>query len=214
MQQALFEQEALSNILLAPGAYYLPRFCSGLADQLWWLVCQHLDQFPPTRMMTPMGHQMSVKTSSMGDVGWTSSINGYGYQRLNPITCKAWPPIPTMFIELASRAAKVAGYGEFEPDTCLINMYEPGAKMGLHQDKDELDFNEPIVSVSLGIDATFLFGGSKRSDPIKKCAVSHGDVVVFGGESRCYYHGVNRIKQATHPVLGPLRCNLTLRKAV
>ena len=212
-QPSLFDEEPMPSLMLAAGAFYLPRFCLHSADQLWHLVSEHLTNFPATHMMMPMGYPMSVKTSSMGHLGWVSDAKGYGYQQKNPVTNHAWPPIPTTFLRLAEQAANAAGYRAFIPDTCLINLYTPGAKMGLHQDKDELDFKQPIVSVSLGIDATFLFGGAKRNEPVKKCVLEHGDVVVFGGESRRNYHGIMRVKQSIHPVLGELRCNLTFRKA-
>ncbi len=211
VQHSLFASDAESKIQLAAGAYYLPGYCLASADQLWQLASQHLANHPASRMMTPMGYPMSVQTSSMGKLGWVSDTNGYDW--VNPTTKQPWPLMPAEFADLANRAAKAAGYTDFIPDTCLINLYQPGAKMGLHQDKDEKDFNHPIVSVSLGIEATFLFGGVKRNDPVKKCLLQHGDVVVFGGESRRYYHGVARVKEATHTVLGAFRCNLTFRKA-
>ncbi len=212
-QQALFTARDTSRIQLDAGAYYLPAFCRTSAPMLWQLVAKHLQTYPAIQMMTPMGHKMSVKTTSMGALGWVSDERGYGYSRLNPATRQPWPPIPIAFHQLVRSAALEAGYVDFLPDTCLINLYHPGAKMGLHQDKDEVDFKQPIVSVSLGIAATFLFGGSKRRDPVRKCPVQHGDVVVFGGESRRYYHGVATIKASEHALLGAMRCNLTFRKA-
>lgn len=212
-QQALFTTTDASRIKLAEGAYYLPAFCRGSADVLWQLVAKHLQRYAATQMMTPMGYKMSVNTTSMGALGWVSDARGYGYARINPATQQPWPPIPKTFQQLASRAALAAGYVDFVPDTCLINLYRSGAKMGLHQDKDEADFRQPIISVSLGIAATFLFGGAKRRDPVRKCLVQHGDVVVFGGKSRRYYHGVATIKANEHAQVGALRCNLTFRKA-
>jgi alkylated DNA repair protein (DNA oxidative demethylase) len=115
-------------------------------------------------------------------------------------------------LQLAADAAQVAGYAHFVPDSCLINIYEPGSKMGLHQDKDEKDFSQPIVSISLGIPATFLFGGAKRSDKSIKVPLHHGDVVVWGGASRRFYHGISTIKPDVHCMTGAQRINLTLRK--
>lgn len=213
VQQRLFTNEEIPKVRLAAGAYYLPGFCLDVADQLWQMIAQHLEKTPAINMMTPMGYPMSVKTMSLGDVGWVSNTSAYGYDRTNPATKQTWPPIPAAFLQLAKDAAKAAGYAAFVPDTCLINLYEPGTKMGLHQDKDEVDFNQPIVSVSLGIEATFLFGGARRNDSVKKCVLQHGDAVVFGGVSRRYYHGVASVKRSTHGLLGALRCNLTFRKA-
>lgn len=213
VQHSLFASGAESKVPLADGAFYLPGYCLANADQFWQIISQHLANHPASHMMTPMGYPMSVQTSSMGKLGWVSDANGYGYGQVNPSTKQPWPPMPAVFSDFANRAAKTAGYTGFVPDTCLINLYQPGAKMGLHQDKDEQDFNQPIVSVSLGIEATFLFGGAKRKDPVKKCILQHGDVVVFGGESRRYYHGIAQVKGAEHKLLGALRCNLTFRKA-
>jgi alkylated DNA repair protein (DNA oxidative demethylase) len=156
---------------------------------------------------------MSVQTTSFGPLGWVGNQSGYGYAKYNPFTQQAWPPIPALLSTMARDAASAAGYHHFEPDSCLINVYAIGTKMGLHQDKDERDFHQPIVSVSLGIPATFLFGGAKRSDPTMKIPVLHGDVIVWGGASRRFYHGISTIRPNQHPQLGNIRCNLTFRKA-
>ena len=148
----------------------------------------------------------------MGDWGWMGSERGYGYSRLNPMTNLPWPVIPPVILQLAAAAALKAGYPGFVPDSCLINVYEPGSKMGLHQDKDEMDFSQPIVSVSLGIPATFLFGSAKRSDKPSKIPLQHGDVVVWGGESRLFYHGVMPVKEGAHLLTGAHRVNLTFRR--
>jgi len=209
----LFSDELDKQVKLAEGAVWLRGFALPEADALWALVSAHLATHPPQQMMTPMGYPMSVKTTSLGDYGWVGNATGYGYARLNPVTNQPWPPIPTLLLSLAQRAANAAGYADYCPDTCLINLYQTGAKMGLHQDKDELDFTQPIVSVSLGVPATFLFGGAKRTDKTAKIPLTHGDVVVWGGASRRYFHGVNAVKLGQHPLLGALRCNLTFRKA-
>ena len=209
----LFSDELEKQVKLAEGAVWLRGFALPEADALWALVSAHLATHPPQQMMTPMGYPMSVKTTSLGDYGWVGCAKGYGYAPVNPATNAPWPPIPTLLLSLAQLAANAAGYADYCPDTCLINLYQTGAKMGLHQDKDELDFTQPIVSVSLGVPATFLFGGAKRTDKTSKLSLTHGDVVVWGGASRRFFHGVNAVKLGQHPLLGALRCNLTFRKA-
>ncbi len=165
------------------------------------------------RMVTPGGHQMSVAMTNCGALGWVTDRTGYRYQGIDPDSGRAWPVMPESFLRLADRAARVAGYEGFVPDACLINQYEVGAKMSLHQDKNERDFGQPIVSVSLGIGAVFLFGGMERSDVQQRVALQHGDVVVWGGESRLRFHGVLALKEAEHVRLGRRRINLTFRKA-
>lgn len=209
----LFSDELEKQVTLADGAFWLRGFALPVADALWALVSALLATHSPQQMMTPMGYPMSVKTTSLGDYGWVGSATGYGYAPVNPATKQPWPPIPTTLLSLAQRAAIAAGYANFCPDTCLINLYQTGAKMGLHQDKDELDFTQPIVSVSLGVPATFLFGGAKRTDNTAKIPLTHGDVVVWGGASRRFFHGIYAVKLGQHPQLGTLRCNLTFRKA-
>lgn len=215
MLQQGFEFETGSEqvIQLAAGAYWLKGFAKTISDELSQTVLMHFRHYPPQTMMTPMGYPMSVKTSSCGSHGWVGTKNGYGYLPYNPITQAPWPPIPDNFLALAVRAASKVGYHHFEPDTCLLNYYAIGTKMGLHQDKDEKDFSQPIVSVSLGLPAVFLFGGAKRYDKTQKCLLTDGDVVVWGANSRRFYHGVNTIKSGRHAVLGEYRCNLTFRKA-
>jgi len=211
-QQSLFQTQG-EKIEVALGAYWLKGFCLSQAELIWRLVSTHLQAVPAQRMMTPMGHLMSVSTSSMGDVGWVSDQNQYQYRASDPITGLAWPEIPAELLQLACAAANAAGYHDFKPDTCLINLYTEQAKMGLHRDKDERDFSQPIVSVSLGMPAIFVFGGRRRKDPTVKCALQHGDVFVFGRESRHCYHGIASIKAQPHALLRALRCNLTFRKA-
>ncbi len=168
---------------------------------------------PPRSMKTPGGQQMSVLTTSCGNLGWVSDRSGYRYEACDPSTGKPWPVMPAVFASLAAAAAAESGFHDFRPDACLINCYEAGAKMGLHQDKDERDFSQPIVSVSLGIGAIFLFGGLKRSDRAFRIALNHGDVVVWGDVDRLRFHGVQPVKPAMHPRLGARRINLTFRKA-
>lgn len=169
---------------------------------------------PFRHMMTPGGHRMSVAMTSCGEVGWVTDASGYRYAAHDPDSGKPWPPMPACFLRLATTAAQDGGFERFVPDTCLINRYVPGARMSLHQDKDETDFSAPIVSVSLGLPATFLFGGIKRSDRPRRFRLEHGDVVVWGGPSRLFYHGIAPLAASAHPVLGPQRVNLTFRKAL
>jgi alkylated DNA repair protein (DNA oxidative demethylase) len=169
---------------------------------------------PFRRMVTPGGFEMSVAMTNCGSAGWVTDRSGYRYEAADPQTGRPWPAMPDAFGSLATAAAAEAGHPDFAPDACLINRYEPGARMSLHQDKDERDLGAPIVSVSLGLPATFQFGGRKRTDPVRKIALSHGDVVVWGGPSRLFYHGVLALKDGEHPLLGRRRINLTFRKAL
>ena len=155
---------------------------------------------------------MSAAITNCGDFGWVSDSNGYRYTLVNPATRIPWPPMPKAFRQIAVLAAESAGYTGFAPDVCLINRYLPGTKMGLHQDKDERDFTQPIVSVSLGISAVFLFGGLKRNDPCQRIDLVHNDVLVWGGKVRLCYHGILPVKDSQHPQLGKHRINLTFRK--
>jgi DNA oxidative demethylase len=169
---------------------------------------------PFRHMVTPGGFSMSVAMSNCGAAGWITDRSGYRYDRIDPETAKPWPPMPDCFRRLALSAAKNAGYAEFRPDACLINRYQPGARLSLHQDKNERNFAQPIVSVSLGLPATFQFGGRKRSDPVKTFALRHGDVAVWGGPSRLCYHGISALKEGYHATVGRVRLNLTFRAAL
>lgn len=168
---------------------------------------------PLRQMLTPSGLMMSVLTSSCGKRGWISDKKGYRYSTIDPISGQTWPEMPDSFITLAQQAAAIAGFENFAPDSCLINSYASGAKMGLHQDKDERDFTQPIVSVSLGVAAMFQMGGFKRGEQALKFALHHGDVLVWGRTARLRFHGVLPVKAATHPAFGERRVNLTFRKA-
>ena len=156
---------------------------------------------------------MSVAMTNCGARGWVSDASGYRYDPVDPKSGRPWLPMPEVFLQLAAAAAERAGFAGFLPDACLVNCYEPGSKLSLHQDRNERDFRQPIVSVSLGIPATFLFGGAKRADPATRVHLLHGDVVAWGGPARLRYHGVLRLKAGYHPLLGQRRINLTLRKA-
>lgn len=169
---------------------------------------------PFRNMVTPGGFTMSVAMSNCGDAGWITDRRGYRYAGTDPLTGWPWPAMPPPFRALAVEAAERAGYPHFAPDACLINRYEPGARMTLHQDKNEPDYDQPIVSVSLGLPATFLFGGQERGDKTLKVPLQHGDVVVWGGPSRMNFHGVNAVADGNHPLVGRRRLNLTFRKAL
>jgi alkylated DNA repair protein (DNA oxidative demethylase) len=168
---------------------------------------------PFRHMVTPGGFRMSVAMTNCGELGWVSSARGYRYAALDPDTGTPWPALPVVFADLGIRAAAAAGFERFEPDACLVNRYEPGARLTLHQDKNERDFDQPIVSVSLGVPAVFLFGGRKRNERPLRRRLTHGDVVVWGGPSRLHYHGVAPLAEATHAFAGAARINLTLRRA-
>jgi alkylated DNA repair protein (DNA oxidative demethylase) len=169
---------------------------------------------PFRHMVTPGGFVMSVAMTNCGAAGWVTDRSGYRYDALDPESGKPWPPMPASFLDLAVASAKEAEYSDFVPDACLINRYEPGARLSLHQDKDERNFANPIVSVSLGLPATFQFGGQKRNDPVRKFALRHGDVAVWGGPSRLCYHGVPELKEGDHEIVGRMRLNLTFRGAL
>lgn len=169
---------------------------------------------PFRRMVTPGGFQMSVAMTNCGRVGWVTDRTGYRYDARDPERGAAWPAMPDVFATLAREAARDAGFAGFTPDACLINCYEPGTRLSLHQDKDEQDYSQPVVSVSLGLPAMFQFGGLKRSDRPIKVPLRHGDVVVWGGPARLVYHGVLALKDGEHPLTGRRRFNLTFRKAL
>jgi len=168
---------------------------------------------PFRRMSTPGGHTMSVAMTNCGDLGWVTDRRGYRYQPTDPLSGKPWPGMPAIFREMSAQAAANAGYPDFRSDACLINRYEPGARLTLHQDRNERDMTTPIVSVSLGLSATFLFGGTRRSDRARRIRLDHGDVVVWGGTTRLYYHGIEPLADGWHAATGRRRVNLTFRKA-
>jgi len=202
-----------SQELMAEGAALLRGFAYPVEGDLIADLRDIVEQAPFRHMVTPGGHQMSVAMTNCGSVGWVTDRSGYRYDANDSETGKPWPAMPPSFRELAEQAADHAGFGGFSPDACLINRYQPGARMSLHQDKDEQDFGAPIVSVSLGIPAVFLFGGLKRNDKPRRFRLTHGDVVVWGGPSRLFFHGVAPLADGEHAVLGRQRINLTFRKA-
>lgn len=169
---------------------------------------------PFRHMTTPWGAAMSVAMTNCGEAGWLSDRTGYRYDRIDPQTGRPWPAMPACFRALAAGAAERAGYPGFVPDACLINRYAPGTRLSPHQDRDERDYAHPIVSVSLGLPATFQFGGPRRRDPLRRLGLRHGDVVVWGGASRLAFHGVTELKDGVHPLFGNERINLTFRRAL
>lgn len=199
--------------LLAQGAWLLPGFAAGQGADLLVAIAAVAGHTPFRQMETPGGGRMSVAMTSCGQLGWLTDHSGYRYGVVDPITARPWPAMPAILAELAARAAGAAGYPGFQPDSCLINRYQPGARMGLHQDRDEADMAHPIVSVSLGLPAIFLFGGRTRSGPVQRVPLHHGDIVVWGGASRRFYHGVAPVAAGEHPLAGPFRYNLTFRRA-
>lgn len=170
-------------------------------------------QAPLRHLVTPGGFTMSVAMTNCGTLGWTSDRRGYRYSAIDPVSGQPWPAMPAVFAQLAGEAAAAAGFEGFAPDACLINQYLPGSRLSLHQDRDERDLVAPIVSVSLGMPATFLFGGLARADKTARVLLQHGDVVVWGGMDRLRHHGVLPLKDQPHPLLGGRRINLTFRKA-
>ena len=198
---------------IGPRACVLRGFALAYVEDLLPSLAE-VEQVSPFRhMVTPGGFTMSVALTNCGSLGWTTDSRGYRYTRDDPDSNQPWPAMPETFARLAHEAAKAAGFEGFAPDACLINRYLPGARLALHQDKDERDYSAPIVSVSLGVPATFLFGGRKRTDSAAKVPLSHGDVVVWGAEDRLRYHGVMPLKDEPHPLLGSRRINFTFRKA-
>ncbi|MGX1321114.1 alkylated DNA repair protein (DNA oxidative demethylase) [Bradyrhizobium sp. USDA 377] len=197
---------------IADGAVLLRGFVKPIESELIDAVRAIAAQSPFRRMTTPGGYQMSVAMTNCGERGWITDHTGYRYDPIDPRTGAPWPAMPPVFCDLARRAAEQGGFDGFAPDACLVNRYEPGTRLSLHQDKDELDFSAPIVSVSLGLPATFLFGGMARSDKPRRFRLVHGDVVVWGGPSRLAYHGVAPLAEGEHALLGRKRVNLTFRR--
>ena len=196
---------------LLPGFTLLRGFCLKEAAILLHAIDEITTRSPFRHMVVPGGHTMSVAMTNCGDVGWISDHSGYRYGPEDPLTGEPWPPTPAVFRNLAAKAASVAGFMKFEPNGCLINRYVPGARLSLHQDKNEQDFTQPIVSVSLGLPATFLLGSLTRSDTPRRIRVEHGDIAVWRGPARLIYHGVAPLREGIHPLTGSHRINLTFR---
>ena len=197
---------------IADGAVLLRAFVRPIESELIAAVRAIVAQSPFRRMTTPGGHLMSVAMTNCGARGWITDHTGYRYDPIDPRTGAPWPAMPPVLRDLALRAAEQGGFTGFAPDACLVNRYTPGTRLSLHQDKDELDYAAPIVSVSLGLPATFLFGGMARSDKPRRFRLVHGDVVVWGGPNRLAYHGVAPLADGEHPLLGRQRINLTFRR--
>jgi DNA oxidative demethylase len=202
------------TVPIAPGAVLFRGAVVCEADRLLYEIYKVIAQSPLRRVVTPMGKPMSVEMTNCGEVGWVCDRSGYRYERIDPLTGCTWPTMPELLLNVACASANRAGYTGFRPDVCLINRYSPGSKMGMHQDRDERDFSQPIVSISLGLSVTFKFGGSFRSDPTMKLKLQHGDVVVFGGQSRLAFHGVGTLRLGHHALTGNSRINLTLRQSL
>lgn len=202
-----------TTLELAPGAVLLHGFATAAAPALLAAMDEVLAQAPLRHMETPGGFRMSVAMSNCGALGWVSDRSGYRYDPHDPASGQPWPAMPAVFRQLATDAAAAAGYPGFAPDACLINRYAPGTRLSLHQDRNERDYGAPIVSVSLGLPATFLFGGLRRAERALRVPLRHGDVVVWGGPARLRFHGVLPLPAAQHPLTGACRINLTFRKA-
>jgi len=198
---------------MADRATLLRGFARPIQQDLLRALEEVTAQAPFRHMSTPGGFEMSVAMTNCGTCGWITDVSGYRYGGNDPVSGKPWPAMPPIFRELAAQAAAQGSFAGFVPDACLINRYEPGARMSLHQDRDEEDFSAPIVSVSLGLPAVFLFGGLKRSDKPSRYRLEHGDVVVWGGRSRLFFHGVAPLADGEHALLGRKRINLTFRRA-
>jgi DNA oxidative demethylase len=198
---------------LGLGAVVLRGFATADAAALLAGLREVIAKAPFRHMVTPGGFRMSVAMTNCGTLGWVTDRTGYRYDAVDPESGHPWPRMPDAFLRLARDAAAQAGFPGFVPDACLINRYEPGTRLSLHQDKNERDYRQPIVSASLGLPAVFLFGGVNRADRTRRVALAHGDVVVWGGPARLRYHGVLPLAEGRHPLVGGHRINLTLRKA-
>jgi DNA oxidative demethylase len=198
---------------LGPAAVVLTAFAQSCSAELLAGITDICARSPLRHMLTPGGWKMSVAMSNCGEAGWVTDRTGYRYDRIDPETSRAWPAMPASFRALASAAAAEAGFAGFIADACLINQYHPGARLSLHQDRNEVDLAAPIVSVSLGLPAVFLWGGHKRADRSLRVPIMHGDVVVWGGVDRLRFHGVHSVGEGTHRQTGAVRYNLTFRKA-
>jgi len=198
---------------LAPGAVVLRCFAESQSAALLTGLQDITARSPFRCMSTRGGYRMSVAMSNCGTTRWVSDATGYRYDGIDPLTSAGWPPMPPGLLELATAAAAAAGFERFSPDVCLVSRYQPGARLSMHQDKDECDLESPIVSISLGLPAVFLFGGHRRSDRPQRVPLTHSDVVVWGGPSRLRFHGVSALEDGRHPLLGSCRVNLSLRRA-
>jgi alkylated DNA repair protein (DNA oxidative demethylase) len=211
MQHDLFAGEH-RRVDLGPGAAILGGFALDVADALVADIGSMTAISPFRRMEIRGGKRMSVTMSNCGPLGWVSDRSGYRYDAIDPQTAAGWPAISPLFLDLARRAAAALGFHGFLPDACLINRYVPGARLSLHRDMDEQDHDAPIVSVSMGLPATFLWAGDHRSDRLTRHRLVHGDIVIWGGPSRMVFHGIDELRDGNHPATGAVRYNLTFRK--
>ena len=211
---SLFDEQGSVREAISEGAMLLRGFAGEFAPRLMSDLAAIVEAAPFRHMVTPGGFRMSVAMTNCGQAGWVSDAKGYRYDAGDPVTGMAWPAMPAAFRQLAADAAREAGYQGFEADACLINRYQPGARLTLHQDRNERDYTAPIVSVSLGLPAVFLFGGASRKDRPRRMRLESGDVVVWGGATRLAYHGIASLKDGEHPLTGRCRINLTFRKAL
>lgn len=198
---------------LAPGASLLRAVALESAQALLDGIGAVAAAAPWRHMETPGGWRMSVAMTNCGEAGWTTSRRGYRYTAADPESGQPWPAMPESFRTVAGRLAAAAGYPGFVPDACLLNRYAPGARLSLHQDRNEVDLEAPIVSVSLGLPAIFLWGGETRRDRPRRIPLLHGDAAVWGGPARLAFHGIDTLPDGAHPSTGPVRYNLTFRKA-
>ncbi|HEY2039336.1 MAG TPA: DNA oxidative demethylase AlkB [Edaphobacter sp.] len=199
--------------ILSEGVTLVHAFCREEAPLLYDVIHSVETVSPFRQMVVPGGHTMSVAMTNTGSLGWTTDRTGYRYTALDPLTGHPWPAMDSSLLSLARRAAAAGGFPDFTPNSCLINRYSIGARLSLHQDKDEKDYAHSIVSVSLGLPATFLLGTLRRTDTPRRIRVEHGDVLVWGGPARLIYHGVAPVSAGSHPLTGPFRINLTFRRA-
>ncbi|MDP2285383.1 MAG: DNA oxidative demethylase AlkB [Pseudohongiella sp.] len=215
METDLFQSDKVRQedvLAIGPGSSYLGGFLVQDAIAVLSAVAQVTALAPFRHLTTPGGQKMSVAMSNCGRLGWVSDHAGYRYQAEDPLSGKPWPSMPALLLDRAQQAAELAGYSDFQPTVCLINRYEVGARMGLHQDRDERNLTAPIVSFSLGIPATFIWGGLQRTDKPRRFLLKHGDAVVWGGQDRLRFHGVAPIKADSHALTGPVRINITFRQ--
>jgi len=207
-------QAGASRVDLGARAVLLRSFACARAPELVAAIGAIADVSPFRHMITPAGWAMSVALTNCGQVGWVTDRTGYRYDAVDPATGRSWPAMPWTFADLAAEAAAAAGFSGFRPDACLVNRYAPGARLSLHQDRNERDFDQPIVSLSLGLPAIFLWGGKTRAEKVQRVPLIHGDVIVWGGADRLTFHGVHALAEGEHKLTGAYRFNFTFRRAL